>query len=141
MSGKIEPDYQFVQVDQTRFVGEEYLKARNITRVGTVYLIDLNLHVHICSATPCLEAFPMNGFVEFASREAEIKDEGNSEMELLDAEEPVTYFDLDVLRSPKESAAKYIPEREEDENDLTYRNRVADEVREYCAGNPIYIRE
>lgn len=139
MSGKIEPDYQFVQVDQTQFVGEEYRKAHGIVRCGTVYLIDVNLHVHICSVTPVLEALPMNGFVDYESYEASEKDEGEAEMELMEAEEPVTYFDLKILKCRKVSAANYIPEREEDENDLTYRNRVADEVRDYCAGNPIYI--
>ena len=134
---KIQPDWRIVKVDQTHFVGEEYRKLHGIERCGTYYLIDANLHIYICSLTPCHEAFPMNGFVDYVSFEASEADEGIAEIELMETEELCTYFDTNILRNPSESAANYLPDREDEETEEEYQKRIPDEVREYLAGNPV----
>jgi hypothetical protein len=133
---KVQPDWRIVKVDQTRIVGEQYLKERKIKNCGMYYLIDANLHVYICSLTPCHEAFAMHAFVNYESFEAFEADDGLAEIELMD-EEDVSYFDTGILRNPSKSAENYLPDREEDETDEEYRNRVPDEVREYLCGNPV----
>jgi hypothetical protein len=134
-------DWRFVKVDQTQFCGEEWVRAAQIESCGVFYLIDANLHVHICSLTPSLEAWPMQGFATFKTEEAAEKDEGNAEMEMLNSEEPATYFDLRVLEGPSQPATKYIdfPEPEEGETDQDYRMRCADEARKVLQGNPVWF--
>jgi hypothetical protein len=137
MTRKVQPDWQLVKVDQTSFVGEEYRRAHGIAKCGTYYLVDANLHVYICSLTPCLEAFPVQGWVDYESAEASERDEGEAEIELFSAEELVSYFDTDLLRNPRQSAENYLPDREEDETEEEYYKRIPDGVHEYLCGNPV----
>jgi hypothetical protein len=134
---KVTPDWRLVKLEQKHFCDSAWLAEKEITSLGTIYLIDANLHVYICSLTPALEAWPVQSFSDFATPEAADRDEGEAELESLMAEEDCSYFGLDVLRSPSISAEKYIPEREEGETDEEYRIRCADEVREHLAGNPV----
>jgi len=134
---KVEPDWRLVKQEQKGFCDAAWLREKEITSIGMIYLIDANLHVYICSLTPALEAWPVQAFVDFATHEAFERDEGEAEIEAFVSEELVSYFDLNVLRAPSVSAAKYVPEREENEASEEYRKRAADEVREHLSGNPI----
>jgi len=134
---KVKPDWRLVKQEQKSFCDDEWLAKKKITSIGTIYLINANLHVHICSLTPALEAWPVQAFVHFETEEASDLDEGEAELEALASEEACSYFDLDVLRAPSMSAEKYVPEREDDETAEEYRMRCADEVREHLAGNPV----
>ena len=131
---EIKPDWRLVRVEQTQHCNAEYLEKKGITAVGMIYLADANLHVHICSLTPCLEAWPVQSFVDFKSFELAELDEGEAEIEMF--RDAVSYFDLDVLKNSI-SAANYAPAREDDETFDAYRMRAADEVRDHLAGNPI----
>lgn len=137
MSNQIPSDWRIVKVDQTAFC-QDWADARQIQALGVYYLVDASLHVYICSLTPALEAWPMIGFAYFVSEEASEKDQGESEMEILNAEEACTYFATDLLSLPNKPATDYadIPEQEEGETDMNYRIRVADEIREQLCGNP-----
>lgn len=137
----VKPDWRFFVADETGFTGSEWRQSRGITAVGTVYLIDVNLHVYICSATPVLEAWDVQTIVEFESKEFAEKDEGMSEIEITSGSEGVVYFDTDVGENTPLSAEKYAPQIEEGENYADYRRRVADEVREHLAGNPISFED
>lgn len=134
----VKPDWRIVKVGQKSMCNKAWVAEKQIETCGVYYLIDANLHVHICSITPCLEAWPMVGFATFATDEASEADEGEVELAMLNADDPVSYYDLSVLRNPSEPASRFIniPDREEDEEDEKYRARVADEVREYLSGNP-----
>lgn len=133
-------DWRLVKVDQTAYI-TEHAREKQIEACGVFYLIDASLHVHICSATPALEAWPVQGFATFQTEEASEKDEGETEMEMLNSEEAVTYFDTHVLDKHSKPATEYIdfPEPEEGETDDAYRMRCADELREYLAGNPAWF--
>lgn len=140
---EIKPDYRIVKVDQRSMCDESWLAERHVTACGVFYLIDANLHVHICSLTPSLEAWPMQGFALFDSDEAAEADEGNVEMEMLNSEQdPCSYFGTDILdKCPHKPATDYItiPEQEEGEDDMHYRMRVADEAREHFCGNSVWF--
>jgi hypothetical protein len=133
---EVQPDWRLVRVEQTQHCDPAYLKKKGIVTVGMIYLIDANLHVHICSLTPCLEAWPVQSFVDFKSLELAELDEGEAEFELFRNDDAVSYFDLGVLKNSI-SAANYAPEREPDEEFDAYRMRAADKVRDHLAGNPI----
>lgn len=132
----VPPDWRLVRVDQTAHCNAEWLAEKGITAAGMLYLVDANLHVFICSVTPALEAWPVQSFVAFKTHELAELDEGETELNLFIEEDPVSYFDLGVLKNSI-SAAGFAPEREEEESSDDYRMRAADEVREYLAGNPV----
>lgn len=139
----IPADWRVVKVDWTGYCGETWRKEKKIESVGIFYLIDANLHVHICSFTPNLEAWPL---IPFATFTEEHEDDGETaqevETEMMNSEEGVSYFGTDVLDNcPHKPATDYIniPEQEEDEPHEKYRARVADEVREYLQGNPCWF--
>lgn len=136
-------DWRLVKVDQKSMCDGPWLQEKQVTACGVFYLIDANTHVHICSFTPNLEAWPMQGFADFATNEAAEKDEGEVEMEMLSAEQdPVSYFGTDILgKCPWKPATDYVnfPEPEEGETDDAYRMRCADELREVLCGNPAWF--
>lgn len=133
-------DWRIVRVNWTRYHDASFLREKGIKTLGVYYLIDVALHVHICSFTPNYEAWPMCAYVEFETDEAADKDEGESELELLNSEELCSYFDTNVTRdtSKVRPLSDYMtPDPQEaDESDEDYRRRVADDAREYFAGNP-----
>lgn len=133
---EVQPDWRLVRVEQTQHCNAEYLEKKGIAAVGMIYLIDANLHCHICSLTPSLEAWPVQSFVDFKSFELAELDEGEAEIEVFRDEELVSYFDLNVLKNSV-SAENYAPAREDDETFDDYRLRAADAVRDHLAGNPI----
>jgi hypothetical protein len=133
---EIKPDWRLVRVEYTEHCNAEWIKKKGITALGMIYLADANLHVHICSLTPCLEAWPVQSFVDFKSFEFAELDGGEAEIEVFRDEEPVSYFDLTVLKNSI-SASNYAPTRDDDETFDDYRMRAADEVRDHLAGNPI----
>lgn len=129
-------DWRIVKVDWTRYHDADYLASKGIVKIGIYYLIDANRHVHICSFTPNLEAWPMNAYAEFVSDEACEKDEGESEMEIMASEEACSYFDLDILSNRWEPVTYAFDPREEDETREEYYMRCVEDMREYFAGNP-----
>lgn len=134
----VQPDWQLVKVDQTKHCNEHWLKRHGITACGVYYLVDFNRHVYCCELTPSLEAFPVQGWAEYSSHEAFEKDEGNAEMEMLNSEEAVTYYKPSVFdKLPTQSAANYIPDREDEEDDETYYKRIPDAVYDHLCGNPV----
>jgi len=78
--------------------------------------------------------------VEFENDEAQEKDDGEFELELMRSED-VDYYDSGIVNNPNILASTYmeIPEKEENESSLDYNFRVADESREVLAGNPKYF--
>lgn len=138
---EVKPDWRIVKVEQIGMCDKGWVAKTKLTGIGVFYLIDANLHVHICSLTPSLEAWPMQGYATFETDEACEADEGEAEMEALNSEEACSYFDVNILDNPSRPATKYadIPEQEEGEDDMVYRRRVADEVRECVCGNAIWF--
>lgn len=135
---KVQPDWRIVKVEQSGYVDKKYLEDRGVTKCGVYYLVDFNLHVHICSFTPNLEAWAMQGYADFVDDEAAERDEGEMEMEMINSEESdVSYFGTEMEDYPNISAANYLPDRDEDESDEEYQKRIPDAVREYLAGNPV----
>lgn len=117
---------------------EAHIKS-HIKSCGIYYVVDVNLHVHICSFQPNLEAWPMCAYVTFDSEEAADADEGNAELELMNSEgHHCSYFGTEIAAMPSQPLSKYIhiPEQEPDESDEDWRMRVAEEAREHFAGNP-----
>lgn len=139
-SDEVQPDWRLVRVEQTQHCNAEWIEKKGITALGMIYLADANLRVHICSFTPSLEAWPVQSFVDFKSLELAKLDEGEAEIEVFRDEEPVSYFDLHVLKNSI-SAANYAPARDDDETFDAYRMRAADEVRDHLAGNPICFED
>ncbi len=138
---KVKHDFRLVKVDWTKYCGEEWLKENHVKECGVFYLIDCNLHVHICSFTPSLEAWPVQGYA-LPTDDAPDDGEGpgDVENEMLNSEELVSYFGTEVLRDAKKNKpCKYIEPPEEDETDEDYRRRVADEMREHLQGNPTWF--
>lgn len=136
---EIQPDWRVVKVDWTSYCDTEALAAKGVESIGIYYVVDANLHVHICSFTPNLEAWPVCTFATYTSNEAAEKDEGESELEIMSTEEACSYFGTEILdRYPHKPLADfvYIPEQEEGETDEAYRMRVAEEAREHFCGNP-----
>lgn len=137
-------DFRVVKVEQRGLWASEWAEENKIDSCGVFYLIDASLHIHICSLTPCLEAWSLVPFVTF-SEGVEDEDGGKAseiEYELMSSETNVSYFGTQVLDScPSRPLSDYIdiPEREEDEDDERYRERVADEAREYLQGNPCWF--
>jgi len=132
-----------VKVEQKGMCNATWVKEKRIKSCGVFYLIDANLHIHICSFTPSLEGWPVQGYATFEDDEAYEADQGEVEREMMATEEGVSYFGLEVLRNPWQPLDKYldIPEQEEDEDDEDYRRRVADLAGEYFSGNPMWFTE
>jgi hypothetical protein len=128
--------WRVVKVDWTSHCGEDWRAEAGIDRVYVYYLYDANRHVHICSFTPSQECFPVAYEVTFTSDEAREADEGESELELQQAEDPCSYFDVrDVERMPSRPVP-WAPDREPDEDAEAYYERACEEFREHFAGNP-----
>lgn len=139
----VKPDWRIIKVDQTSYCAPEWRVEQRIETCGVFYLVDVNLHVHICSFTPNLEAWPMHAYVTFTVPWDEV-DDGTAtdiEFELMASEEVCQYFGTDVERLPSRPATDYvdIPEQEEDETDSAWRYRVAEHVRECLCGNPVWF--
>jgi hypothetical protein len=134
----VKPDYRILKCEQKGMCDPKWITDKQVTSCGVYYLVDVNLHIHICSFTPNLEAWPMIGYAEFATEQAREADEGEVEMEMLNSEQPVDYLDTNAANWPNKPASKYldIPEQERGESDRDYRLRVAEEFREYLCGNP-----
>ena len=130
--------WRVVKVDWTRHC-EDWCAAEKIKAVFVYYLYDANRHVHICSFTPSQECFPIAAEVEFETEEARDADEGEAEMDLLNGEEPCSYFDVsDVSRMPSR-AVTCAPDGEDGEDSEAYYTRACEEMREYFQGNPPYF--
>jgi hypothetical protein len=82
----------------------------------------------------------MCAYVVFESDDAADRDEGETELELLNSEEACSYFGTEIGLAPGSSRplSDYMlaDEQEPEESDEDYRRRVADQAREYFAGNP-----
>jgi hypothetical protein len=131
----IKPDWRIVKVDWTSYCDEEWRRENKIDRCGVYYLVDANLHVHICSFTPNLEAWAMVPW--WTTDAAEIEDDTASEIDqALMQDENVSYFGTELLAQSAHQPAPNVPEQEEGESYQDYRHRVAEEVREYLQGNP-----
>ncbi len=128
-----------MKVEQRWMCDKAWVKEKGIATCGVFYLIDANLHVHICSLTPNLEAWPVQGYATFTSDAASELDEGETEQEMMSSEEGVSYFDLSVLRNPWQPVSLHLPEREEDEDRETYDARAAEHLREHLCGNPVWF--
>lgn len=135
------PDWRLVKVDQRWACNKAWVTEKKIESCGVFYLVDANLHVHICSLTPSLEAWAVQGFATFETPEACEADEGETETAMLNAEESaVSYFDAGLLlRSPHQRMTYVDTEPEDGETDEAYRARIAEEVREYLCGNPVWF--
>lgn len=132
----VQPDWRIIKCDQTKMCGKEWIEKKQITACGVYYLVDVNLHVYICSLTPALEAWPMGAYAEFATEEARDADDGEAEVDLLSAEEATTYFGTEMAQRPSEPASKYIDIPPQKDSETDYGFRVAEAVREYLAANP-----
>lgn len=131
-------DWRIIKCEQKGMCNAAWIAEKQVTSCGVYYLVDVNLHIYICSLTPALEAWPVCSYAEFATEEASHADEGETEMEMLNSEEGCSYLDTGAKDWPNEPASKYldIPEQEDGETDEKYRYRVSEEVREHLAGNP-----
>jgi len=98
-------DYWVAAVDETyawtipaRF--RPFIKA-----IGTYYLYDRNLAIHLCSTSPSTEAWEVDYFVVFEPETSDSTRQSIYEWveTHIDRSEPVTYFSRDVLHG--------IPER------------------------------
>jgi hypothetical protein len=136
-------DWRLVKVDEKSMICDgTWLQGKHVTACGVFYLIDANTHIHICSITPNLEAWPMQGFADFETDEDAEKDEGEVEMEMLNSADACSYFGTNILdKCPHKPAIDYVdfPEPEEGESDDNYRMRCADELREVLCGNPVWF--
>lgn len=140
---EVKPDWRIVKCSWKSYCEAAWLAENKIDECGIFYLIDVNLHVHICSLTPNLEAWSLIPYVTFTE---ELPDDGGErafecEQVMMVGEEPVSYFGTEAKDWKFEPASKYIniPEQEDGEEDEKYRMRVADEVREYLQGNPCWF--
>jgi hypothetical protein len=137
---RIPPDWRLVWDDQAWALDAGYVKERGIEAAGVIYLVDLNLHVHICSFTPNLEAWPVQPWATFKTLDHAALDGGETEQELMSTEETVAYVGTDFPSKRRtEAADRYVslPGREEYETDEEYRRACAETVLEYLNGNPI----
>lgn len=134
-------DWRIIKCEQAGLCGEEWVKEKKIESCGVFYLVDVSLHVHICSMTPSLEAWALIPYVTFTE---DPEDDGETASEIeqeLMIDESVSYFGTEAANWPNKPASKYIniPEQEEGEDDEKYRARVADEMREQLIGNPCWF--
>ena len=133
------PDWRLVKVSFKRYCDESFVAEKAIEDCGVFVLTDANLHVHICSFTPSLEAWTM---IPYATFTKEHDDDGETATEVEQAmtqhEPDVEYYGTDLLDLPNQPVTN-IPEQEEGEPDEKYRARVADEVREHLQGNPCWF--
>lgn len=136
MDQQVKPNWRLFKVDFTPYVSDSYKTEHGITEVGALYLIDVNLHVHICSATPNLEGWLVQPYVQFASYELDQLNEGEAEFELFKDIQEVDYFSTDLESQHSVSAENYLPD---DPEDLEDKLKVADTVREHLSGNPLAI--
>jgi len=134
-------DWRLLKVSQNlSHFDSEYVKSKQVKACWIYYLVDFNTNVYICSLTPTKELWAMFAEVEFENDEAQEKDEGEFELELMRSEH-VDYHDCKVVDNPNILASTYmeIPEKEDKESSSDYNFRVADESREVLAGNPRYF--
>ena len=131
-------DWRLLKVSQNlSHFDSEYVKSKQVKACWIYYLVDFNTNVYICSLTPTKELWAMFAEVEFENDEAQEKDEGEFELELMHGEN-VDYHDCKVMDNPNILASTYmeIPEKEDKESSSDYNLRVADESREVLASNP-----
>lgn len=134
-------DWRLLKVSQNlSHFDSEYVKSKQVKACWIYYLVDFNTNVYICSLTPTKELWAMFAEVEFENDEAQEKDDGEFELELMRSEH-VDYHDCKVVDNPNILASTYmeIPEKEENESSLDYNFRVANESLEVLAGNPRYF--
>lgn len=140
----VKPDWQIVKWDLTAYFDAEYLNDMGVRKVGVYYLVDANLHVHICSFTPSLEGWALHAWTELRDdcehTEAVLEAAGEVERVAM-IDEGVDYYGLEMLNNPKRPATDFAdaPTQDEGEEDEAYRRRVVEEVRDHVAGNPIYF--
>jgi hypothetical protein len=134
-------DWRLLKVSQdlSRF-NKDYVKSKQVKTCWIYYLVDFNTNVYICSLTPTKELWAMFAEVEFENDEAQEKDDGEFELELMRGED-VDYYDSNIVSNSNILASKYmeIPKKEENESSSDYNFRVADESREVLASNPQYF--
>lgn len=143
-ANKVTPDYRIVKVSFKRYCDAKWIADNKIDECGVFYLVDANLHVHICSLTPNLEAWAMIPYVTFTE---ELPDDGGERITECEGEmtrdlEPVDYYGTDLLNNAKHKPLAdfmTLPEPEDHEASDHYRRRVADEVREHLQGNPCWF--
>lgn len=88
---EIKPDYWLVKLDEREYWREDIQSAT--TEIYGIYLVDRNLHVHICSATPSAELwFIANDPVWLESLSEEKRDELDDAVRSA-YDEPVSYTD------------------------------------------------
>lgn len=145
---EVQPDYRIVKVEQSGMCDPTWVKEKGIESCGVFYLVDANLHVHICSFTPNLEAWPLHAYATFHTDEQAEADEGETEFEMMASEEACSYFGTEILNSPNRPATDYVDIPGPDYFDLDdsdeqgaedYRMAVADYVRERLCGNPVWF--
>lgn len=137
-TNEIKPDWRVVKVEQKSMCNAAWIRESEITACGVYYVLDANLHVHICSLTPSLEAWPVQGYTKFASESAWERDGGDAEIEMMSTEELCSYFGTEILRQSNRPLSDYIeiPAKEDGESDEDYRARIVEKAREHFAGNP-----
>jgi len=134
-------DWRLLKVSQNlSHFDSAYVKSKQVKACWIYYLVDVNTNVYICSLTPTKELWAMFAEVEFENDEAQEKDDGEFELELMRGED-VDYYDSGIVNNPNILASTYmeIPEKEENESSLDYNFRVANESLEVLAGNPKYF--
>lgn len=147
MEKQIVPDWRIVKVEQKHCCDPTWIAEKKIETCGVFYLINANLHIHICSFTPSLEAWPLYAYATFETDEAAELDEGETEMELMRSEEPVSYFGTEILAQRPHRpltdwldipAADYFEIPEPDEA-REYDRKIAEYAHEYFCGNPAWF--
>lgn len=134
-------DWRLLKVSQDlSHFNKDYVKSKQVKACWIYYLVDFNTNVYICSLTPTKEMWAMFAEVEFENDEAQEKDDGEFELELMRGED-VDYYDSNIVSNSNILASKYmeIPKKEENESSSDYNFRVADESREVLASNPQYF--
>lgn len=138
----VKPDWRVLKLEQKAYLNAEFAAEKQVKTCGVFYLVDANLHVHICSLTPNLEAWPIQGYATFETEEAAEQDEGELERELLDTEEGCSYLGTEVLATCQHEAATEhfdLPAQDEGETDENYRKRLAEVAYEECCANPVWF--
>lgn len=120
----METDFRLVTIDTTEHWTPEIIEVSG--RIFQTYLVDSNLHTHICSTTPMLWLHYIGWFCE-----NEVDDDLWSEIYAA-ASEHGDYYNLSVLTNsdkPKSLDFDYA-------NDEEYEEELAD-VLEYCQCNGV----
>lgn len=132
---KVKPDWQLLKVDYTWACNKEFLDKLGVEKCGTIYLVDANLRVHICSLTPNIEAWAVQAFIEYRDDVDTDNIDFDDEFELSSGltDEVVSYLDTkDLDKHSFAPASKYISIDPEETT-----QEIVDGMVEYLAGSPV----